>query len=406
MTSFPESVWDPVYGDPPPGDGNLACFCSPREVSDDSGRPLEPLEVGDIRGIRAHLLYPLKCVVEEKYRDEITKLRGRSAKRSSAPASRASSRGRPKSARSATSQRSGFKKHRPCVIWDVTHLKEGDVDVFLMGTFDGSSFDDLPEAVKNYVVGVYVGEHVDDYSELYHIHTSPPWGAPSSSWLIPLRVTVSVDRLVVYNNDWMDQSTIGPDSCPYINAESMKVLGTYHSDTVEYMDKVMTDPERLDREAYLLWEGTWIKRLFTKEGAEYSAELPAQRTKWAYIGVPSSNYQSGSRSSSSRSSSAFEGRRRSGGSFASEWQSIEEEHADAYAEQVELQLAEHLESLNTEAQPAEEAPDGDGWTKVERKSKKSGKWQKGWKKLTRRAEAGLRKAARKLSPNRDNRPLP
>ena len=130
------------------------------------------------------------------------------------------------------------------------------MDVFLMGTFDGSSFDDLPEAVKNYVVGVYVGEHVDDYSELYHIHTSPPWGAPSSSWLIPLRVTVSVDRLVVYNNDWMDQSTIGDDSCPYINAESMKVLGTYHSDTVKYLDKVMTDPERLDREAYLLWEGT------------------------------------------------------------------------------------------------------------------------------------------------------
>ncbi|KAI5833050.1 hypothetical protein K523DRAFT_370195 [Schizophyllum commune Tattone D] len=124
------------------------------------------------------------------------------------------------------------KGPRPCIIWDPAPAHKEISQVFLMGTFSGTPFHQLPEAIKNYFVLVYTpmtaSESAPDWDLLPHIHSSPCWASRDTQYLIPIPVPVHRTELTRYYNSGLNQNVYSHGRCPYINKKSLRQLALFH----------------------------------------------------------------------------------------------------------------------------------------------------------------------------------
>ncbi|KAL1745064.1 hypothetical protein HDZ31DRAFT_63471 [Schizophyllum fasciatum] len=61
---------------------------------------------------------------------------------------------------------------------------EGSVSVFLMGTFDETTYAALPRSFQRFVVAVFNAHEAEDWPALRHVHAIREWGFPATAWLV------------------------------------------------------------------------------------------------------------------------------------------------------------------------------------------------------------------------------
>ncbi|TRM56581.1 hypothetical protein BD626DRAFT_245409 [Schizophyllum amplum] len=242
-----ESSDPDTYATTPSSDNSaIFCGCDQGKVSDREGRPSRPIKNGDIGRVYAHFLTALKPIVKPEVDAE--------RRRASAPAGTfigPSSRPPPSHRRTCSAVtfaqsslhhpvsptagssslfESGVRKGaRPCVIWQMTAERSDYVDAFLIGTFDATRLEDLPDSLRQFLIAVYTPDNgdiaqTDNRTSPPHVHTSPCWAASSTPYMIPLPVSISIDDLHRFHSSEMDQRGFTHERCPYINKKSMEDL--------------------------------------------------------------------------------------------------------------------------------------------------------------------------------------
>ncbi|KAL1713844.1 hypothetical protein EV715DRAFT_277019 [Schizophyllum commune] len=111
------------------------------------------------------------------------------------------------------------KNPRPCIVWNSHDGLDDMVDVFLMGTFEGTKdFHLLSPALRHWVITVYEHSHRKDRDTLTHAHASPTSNT-DPTWLIPLVVTVPAGSL-------QEHGQAGHRA--YIDQQTQDVLAIFH----------------------------------------------------------------------------------------------------------------------------------------------------------------------------------
>ncbi|KAL1745059.1 hypothetical protein HDZ31DRAFT_10427, partial [Schizophyllum fasciatum] len=136
------------------------------------------------------------------------------------------------SRRPSSSMMSSRKGPRPCLIWNLSSLRNGFVTVFLMGTLSRTPAADVPPALLDYLAAVYtpmtMTSRPPDWDALPHIHASPCWSAPSTTWLLPLVVSIPAHELLHFRNNGEDPRDIADRKCHFVNSSSMRSLAYMH----------------------------------------------------------------------------------------------------------------------------------------------------------------------------------
>ncbi|KAI5833046.1 hypothetical protein K523DRAFT_413641 [Schizophyllum commune Tattone D] len=279
--------------------GSMPCPCDLTAVQDIEARLWEPMLIGHIGGAHAHLLAALLPLVEDELRARARRRRKRrnsasllthnepfidSSLQSGAPTPQDTDQQpvRPTPAPAAPN-----KGPRPCVIWDLEGDSPDSVRVFLMGTFGGKPFDELAPELRKYISAVYTPALPQtDWSKIRHFHASPPWGAPSMPWIIPLPVDIHLDYIEPYGNKNTSKSVVADDQCHFINAVSLKRLGRLHFMAQKRMASTLSSNIDKRNAAKELLAHTNLRKIFEKGSIIYEHVQANQGAPLAYTSGP------------------------------------------------------------------------------------------------------------------------
>ncbi|KAL1698771.1 hypothetical protein EV121DRAFT_296838 [Schizophyllum commune] len=151
------------------------------------------------------------------------------------------------------------KNARPCVIWNLENEPGGTVDVFLAGTYERTTYANLPLELRNWVIGLFNESAIEDWMAIDHVHASPKWRKTATSWIIPLSVTVPT-------------SALESDAyCKYINDASMSKLASFHAAMRLRYDSVLSQSPTRKEVARSLLDYSRIRTIMKKESPLYDA---------------------------------------------------------------------------------------------------------------------------------------
>ncbi|KAL1754810.1 hypothetical protein FB107DRAFT_249266 [Schizophyllum commune] len=160
---------------------------------------------------------------------------------------------------SSTAPPSMRKNARPCIIWNLENERDGTVDVLLAGTYERTTYTNLPRELKRWVIGLFNESAIEDWMTIDHVHASPEWRKTATSWIIPLSVTVPT-------------SALKRDAyCKYINDASMSKLASFHAAMRVRYDSVLLQSPTRKVVARSLLDHSHIRNIMDKESPLYDA---------------------------------------------------------------------------------------------------------------------------------------